>query len=79
MRFPLKQPWSVGVWSRHGKKLKLAAKIRLTKCYLMTLYICIPETDFKCYLQKKKRDFKLHLQTSRGFLDESFFHNVLEL
>ena len=50
-----------GVWSRHGKKLKLAAKMDLTKCYLMTsstwlinAYIdCIPETDFKCYLQKR--------------------------
>ena len=25
-----------GVWPRHGKKLKLAANMELTKCYLMT-------------------------------------------
>ena len=36
MRLPLKQPLGVGVWSRYGKKLKLAAKIRLTNCFLMT-------------------------------------------
>ena len=29
-RLPLKQPSGVGVWSRYGKKLKLAAKICLT-------------------------------------------------
>ena len=36
MRLPLKQPSGVGVWSRYGNKLKLAAKIRLTKCIFMT-------------------------------------------
>ena len=36
LRMPLKQLSGVGVWSRYGKKLKLAAKIRMTKCFLMT-------------------------------------------
>ena len=30
---PLKQPLGVGVWSKHGKKLELAAKIGLSKCF----------------------------------------------
>ena len=90
MRLPLKQPSSVGVWSRYGKKLKLAAKIRLTKCFLITsstwlnnvyAYIQIQETDFKCYLQKWKvtSNFIFNCQTSWRLLGESFFHNILEL
>ena len=33
MGLPLKQPSTVRIRSGHGKKLKLAAKIRLTKCF----------------------------------------------
>ena len=36
IRLLLKQPFGVGVSSKYGKKLKLAAKIGLTKCFLMT-------------------------------------------
>ena len=36
IRMPLKQPSSDKVWSRQAKKLELAEKIRLTKCFLMT-------------------------------------------
>ena len=36
IRLILQQPSGVGAWFRHGKKLRLAAKIRLTKCFLMT-------------------------------------------
>ena len=36
IRLSLKQPLGVGLWSKYGKKLELAAKIGLTKCFLMT-------------------------------------------
>ena len=43
------------------------------------IYICISETDSKCYLQKRKVTLKLYLQTSRRPLGERFFLNILEL
>ena len=36
MRLSLKQPLGMGVWKRYGKELKLAARICLTKCFLIT-------------------------------------------
>ena len=36
IRLPLKHPLGVGVWSKYGKKLELAAKIGPTKCFLFT-------------------------------------------
>ena len=36
MRLSFKQPLGMGVWKRYGKELKLAARICLTKCFLIT-------------------------------------------
>ena len=84
MRF---QPSGVGIWSRYGKKSKIAAKIRLTKCYLITsstwlinMYVHFHiKSRFQILSTKKESDFKLHLQTSRRPFGESFFHKILEL
>ena len=51
MGLPLKQPSGVEVRPRHDKKLKLAAKIRLTKCFFDDLinmaYQCVYEFSYK--------------------------------
>ena len=83
MRLPLKQPSGVGVWSRYGNKLKLAAKIRLTKCIFMTalkwlinVYIhSHQETYFKCYLQKWKLTSNFIFKLQSNFLMRVSFNN----
>ena len=63
IRLPLKQLLGVGVWSRYGKKLELAAKMTnsdqaffddLINMDNQCIYNHIQKTDFKCYLQKWK-------------------------
>ena len=52
IRLPFKQPLGMGVWSKYGKKLELAAKLGLTKCFLMTSWIWI----INAYIHSHRRN-----------------------